>query len=80
MELRVLKKVADQTRHALTGETSVSTKGGPDVETPPSAAALEESENLTFGSGEFVQATAWTYVAAFLLMVAIILTSLLIGP
>jgi hypothetical protein len=26
-----------------------------------------------------VQATAWTYVAAFLLMVAIILTGLLVG-
>lgn len=38
----------------------------------------EQNEKLTFGSGGFVQATAWTYVATFLFMVSIILTGLLI--
>jgi len=38
-----------------------------------------DEENLTMASGSWVGATAWTYVAAFVLMVAIILTGLLVG-
>ena len=71
--------MADQARYVLTDETDISTEGESGRETPPDAAGPEQSANLAFGSGGFVQATAWTYVAAFLLMVAIILTGLLIG-
>ncbi|MCS3678333.1 hypothetical protein GGP72_002264 [Salinibacter ruber] len=45
----------------------------------PSESIQEEQGELTFGSGGLVQATAWAYVAAFLFMVAIILTGLLVG-
>lgn len=36
----------------------------------------DEEPNLTFSRNGFVQTTAWTYVAAFLLMVAIIVAGL----
>lgn len=35
--------------------------------------------DLTHAPGGWVQATAWTYVAAFVFMVALILTGLLVG-
>ncbi len=41
--------------------------------------ANDEEANLTFSRNGFVQATAWTYVAAFLLMVAVIVAGLWIS-
>jgi hypothetical protein len=79
VELRVLEGAADRARRVLTEETDVSVGDGIGTETPPEPAQQEQSANLTFGSGGVVQATAWTYVAACLLMVASILTGLLIG-
>lgn len=79
MELRVLEGVADRARRVLAEETDVSIEDGTGTEVPPESAQQEQSAKLTFGSGGVVQATAWTYVAAFLLMAAIILTGLLVG-
>jgi hypothetical protein len=78
VELRVLKEEADQARHVLEEKTEVSPEYGISTEMPSESVQEEQSE-LTFGSGGLVQATAWTYVAAFLFMVAIILTGLLVG-
>ena len=77
--LRVLEGVADRARRVLEEETSVSVEDEVAAEISSESAQKEQSTELTFGSGGLVQATAWTYVAAFLLMVAIILTGLLIG-
>jgi len=79
VELRALEGGADRARRVLDGETSVSVEDEAAAGMPSESAQQEQSANLTFGSGGLVQATAWTYVAAFLLMVAIILTGLLIG-
>jgi hypothetical protein len=79
VELRVLEGVADRAQRVLEEETSASVVDEVPVELPSESARQEQSPNLTFGSGGFVQATAWTYVAAFFLMVAIILTGLLVG-
>lgn len=46
---------------------------------PSEPAQQEQSASLTFGRSGLVQATAWIYVAAFLIMVTIILTGLLLG-
>ncbi|MCS3703733.1 hypothetical protein [Salinibacter ruber] len=78
VELRVLKEEADQARHVLEEKTEVSPEYGISTEMPSESVQEEQSE-LTFGSGGLVQATAWSYVAAFLFMVAIILTGLLVG-
>ncbi len=78
VELRVLKEEADQARHVLEEKTEVSPEYGISTEMPSESVQEEQSE-LTFGSGGLVQATAWTYVAAFLFIVAIILTGLLVG-
>ncbi|MCS4048855.1 hypothetical protein [Salinibacter ruber] len=78
VELRVLKEEADRARHVLEEKTEVSPEYGISTEMPSESVQEEQSE-LTFGSGGLVQATAWTYVAAFLFMVAIILTGLLVG-
>lgn len=78
VELRVLEGEADRARHVLEEETNVSIEDGISTEMASESAQQEQSE-LTFGSGGLAWATAWTYVAAFLLMVAIILTGLLIG-
>jgi hypothetical protein len=78
VELRVLEGEADRARHVLKEKTEVSSEYGISTEIP-SESAQEEQSKLTFGSGGLVQATAWTYVAAFLFMVAIILTGLLVG-
>jgi hypothetical protein len=78
VELRVLEGEADRARHVLEEKTEVSPEYGISTEMPSESAQEEQSE-LTFGSGGLVQATAWTYVAAFLFMVAIILTGLLVG-
>jgi len=79
VELRALEGGADRARRVLDEETSVSVEDEVAAGMPSESAQQEQSANLTFGSGGLVQATAWTYVAAFLLMVAIILTGLLIG-
>jgi len=79
VELRALEGGADRARRVLDEETSVSVEDEAAAGMPSESAQQEQSANLTFGSGGLVQATAWTYVAAFLLMVAIILTGLLIG-
>lgn len=78
VELRVLDGEADRARHVLEEKTEVSPEYGISTEMPSESVQEEQSE-LTFGSGGVVQATAWTYVAAFLFMVAIILTGLLVG-
>jgi len=78
VELRVLDGEADRARHVLEEKTEVSPEYGNSTEMPSESAQQEQSE-LTFGSGGLVQATAWTYVAAFLLMVAIVLAGLLVG-
>ncbi|MCS3669200.1 2-phospho-L-lactate transferase/gluconeogenesis factor (CofD/UPF0052 family) [Salinibacter ruber] len=78
VELRVLEVEADRARHVLEEKTEVSPDSVISTEMPSESVQEEQSE-LTFGSGGLVQATAWTYVAAFLLMVAIILTGLLVG-
>lgn len=78
VELRVLEGEADRARHVLEEKTEVSPDSVISTEMPSESVQEEQSE-LTFGSGGLVQATAWTYVAAFLLMVAIILTGLLVG-
>ena len=77
VELRVLEGEADRPRRILKEEASVSVEAGISAEMSPEAAQREQSAHLAFGSGGLVQATAWTYVAAFLLMVTIILTGLL---
>ena len=77
--LRVLKGVADRARRVLEEETSVSVEDEVAAEISSESAQKEQGTELVFGSGGLVQATAWTYVAAFLLMVVIILTGLLIG-
>ena len=79
VELRVLEKQADQARRVRGAKTSVSATGGTGAEMLPESARQEERATLTFGGGGLVQATAWTYVAVFFLMVAIILTGLLVG-
>ncbi|WP_251965036.1 hypothetical protein [Salinibacter ruber] len=78
VELRVLDGEADRARHVLEEKTEVSPEFGIRTEMP-SESIQEEQGELTFGSGGLVQATAWAYVAAFLFMVAIILTGLLVG-
>jgi hypothetical protein len=78
VELHVLVGEADRARHVLEEKTEVSPGQGISTEMPSESVQEEQSE-LTFGSGGLVQATAWTYVAAFLLMVAIILPGLLVG-
>ena len=78
VELRVLEVEADRARHVLEEKTEVSPDSVISTEMPSESVQEEQSE-LTFGSGGLVQATAWTYVAAFLFMVAIILTGLLVG-
>jgi 2-phospho-L-lactate transferase/gluconeogenesis factor (CofD/UPF0052 family) len=78
VELRVLEVEADRARHVLEEKTEVSPDSVISTEMPSESVQEEQSE-LTFGSGGLVQATAWTYVAAFLLMVAIILPGLLVG-
>jgi hypothetical protein len=78
VELRVLEGEADRARHVLEEKTEVSPEYGISTEMPSESVQEEQSE-LTFGSGGLVQATAWTYVAAFLFMVAIILSGLLVG-
>jgi len=79
VELRVFEGVENRARRVLKEETSVSIENGIRSEMPSESAQQEQSANLTFGSGRLMQTTAWTYVAAFLLMVAIILTGLLLG-
>ncbi|PQJ26778.1 hypothetical protein BSZ35_17740 [Salinibacter sp. 10B] len=78
VKLRVLEGEADRAHHVLEEKTEVSPEYGVTTEMPSESVQEEQSE-LTFGSGGLVQATAWTYVAAFLFMVAIILTGLLVG-
>jgi len=78
VKLRVLEGMVDRARRIL-AERRATADGGTGTQDSSEAAHDEESRNLTFGAGGFVQATAWTYVAAFLFMVAIILTGLLIG-
>ena len=78
VELRVLKEEADRARHVLEEKTEVSPEQGISTEMSSESVQEEQSE-LTFGSGGLAWATAWTYVAAFLLMVAIILAGLLVG-
>ncbi len=79
VELRVLEGVAHRAQRVLEEEMGVSVEDEVTAEMPAESAQQGQSAGLTFGSGGLVQATAWTYVAAFLLMVAIILTGLLIG-
>lgn len=79
VELRVLEAVADRARRVLEAETSVSVADEIGAGRLSESAQQEQSATLTFGSGGLVQATAWTYVAAFFLMVAIILTGLFVG-
>ena len=79
VELRVLEKQADRARRVLAANTSVSATGGTGAEMLRESARQEERATLTFGGGGLVQATAWTYVMALFLMVAIILTELLVG-
>jgi hypothetical protein len=78
VELRVLEGEADRAHHVLEEKMEVALKSGISTEMPSESTQEEQSE-LTFGSGGLVQATAWTYVAAFLFMVVIILTGLLVG-
>lgn len=78
VKLRVLEGMVDRARRIL-AERSATADGETGTFGSSKDAHEEESPNLTFGAGGFVQATAWTYVAAFLFMVAIILTGLLIG-
>ena len=83
--LRVLKGVADRAHRVLAEDTSVSVEGEVTEEMHSKSTPEKQSASLTFGSGGLVQAAAWKYVAAwtcvaaFLFMVAIILTSLLAG-
>jgi hypothetical protein len=79
VELRVLDREADRTRRVLEEELSVSVEDEIGAETRPEPVQQERSASLTLGSGGLVQATAWTYVAAFPLMVVIILTGLFVG-
>jgi hypothetical protein len=78
VELRVLEGEADRAHHVLEEKREAALRSGISTEMPSESAQQEQGE-LTFGRGGLVQATAWTYVAAFLLMVAIILTGLLVG-
>jgi hypothetical protein len=79
VELRVLEGEAERARQVLSAETAGAVEGETSMETPSGSAQKGGARGLTFGRNGFVQATAWTYVAAFLLMVAIILTGLLVG-
>ncbi|MCS3704812.1 hypothetical protein [Salinibacter ruber] len=79
VELRVLEGETDRARRVLKEETNLSTEDGISSEMHSKSVQEEGSANLTFGSSGIVQTTAWTYVAVFLLMVAIILTGLLVG-
>jgi hypothetical protein len=78
VKLRVLEGMVDRARRILE-EQSATADGETSTLGSSKAAHEEESPNLTFGAGGVVMATAWTYVAAFLFRVAIILTGLLIG-
>jgi len=79
VELRVLEGMADRARRILAEEASVPVGEEIGAERPSEFAQPEQRASLTFGGGGLVQATVWTYVAAFLLMVAIILAGLLIS-
>ena len=79
VELRVLEGAADRARRVLGEEPHLSAEGRAGAAMPSASAQQRDRADLTFGSGGLVQATAWTYVAAFLFMVAIILTGLLVG-
>jgi hypothetical protein len=46
---------------------------------PPDARDDASAGTLTFSSSGVLQATAWTYMAAFLLMVTIIVVGLLLS-
>lgn len=77
VELRILTHEARRAHEILeTGPDSAPRGGG--TEMPPDAGEEASAGPLTFSSSGFVQATAWTYVAAFLLMVTIIVVGLLL--
>lgn len=77
VELRVLNDEAEAARKilAVDGDAAAGTDGR---RLPPDTGDADEAEDLTFSPGGFVQATAWAYVAAFLLMVTVIIMGLLI--
>ena len=78
VELRVLEGTAGRARGVL-DEASGAAEVGRGAERPTESADEEHRASLTLGGGGLVQATSWAYVAAFLLMVTIILIGLLVG-
>jgi len=72
VKLRVLDHNAEQALDILDVDAKPVPTGSDasDVETH------SDEADLTFSRGGFVQTTAWTYVAAFLLMVAVIVAGL----
>jgi len=74
VELRVLDQDVEHARQLLPLDGPSATEISGTGKLPESE---EDSGNLTFSQGGFVQATAWTYVAAFLLMVTVIVMGLL---
>lgn len=74
VKLRVLEQDMEHARKLLS-DNGPSAEGNPGEQRPPGS--TEASESLTFSQGGFVRATAWTYVAAFLLMVTVIVMGLL---
>jgi hypothetical protein len=78
VELRVLDREVEQAHKILTidGDTAVKTDSR---EMPSETDEAEKTGGLMFSDGGFVQATAWIYVAAFLLMVTVIIMGLLIS-
>jgi hypothetical protein len=89
VRLRVFEDEAEEAREILaqtsesSGQSSSANLTGLEedatVEGVSNGVDRVGEDNLTLASGSWIEATAWTYVAAFLLMVAIILTGLLVA-
>jgi hypothetical protein len=75
VKLRVLDREAEQALAILDVDAeAVPAQGDEEVRSDN-----ETDADLTFSGGRLVQATAWTYVAVFMLMVAVILAGLWIS-
>jgi hypothetical protein len=78
VKLRVMDREVDRARHILAEETDVSAKRKVGAEKSSESVQQDYDGDFT-GDAGVVQATAWMYIAAFFLMVAIILTGLFVG-
>lgn len=75
VKLRVLDHKAEQALNILDVDAKpVPADSG--MEMPDAEMHSDDEADLAFSRNGFVQATAWTYVAAFLLMVAVIVAGL----